>query len=185
MRYWVCALSLGCANAPEPTAPEPVPVAQAPVVVVPAPPVGPSRLEVLERMKSVKQASYRVLGAGWTRVGTHREERVLKPVCDGDVPHLGVALDRESGRLHAYDGRQMVVHDILGLERKKADHLYIWLVPSGAQHPVHGVRIEQLDSDTTRWRGERDGPSWADGADWVRDGLALGLMRVEQLDCRP
>ena len=80
MRYWVCALSLGCANAPEPTAPEPVPVAQAPVVVVPAPPVGPSRLEVLERMKSVKQASYRVLGAGWTRVGTHREERVLKPV---------------------------------------------------------------------------------------------------------
>ena len=38
---------------------------------------------------------------------------------------------------------------------------------------------------TSRWRGQGAGLDWADGALWVRDAAAEGLVRVEQLDCRP
>ena len=182
MRCWVFMATLGCGSAPAPTVPEPV----APVVEsVPsvAPPQGPSRGEVTEMLATQAFADLRSLGGGWTRVGSHLDERVIKPVCGGDVPRLGLALSRRE--LHAFDGHRMVVHDILGSVPSGAAAWRLWLVPSGQQRPVLRVRVSRVDKVTLRWRAEDEGPDWADGADWVNDGALGGLARVEQLDCRP
>jgi len=185
MRHWVLAVCLGCTAGPEPEAP-PSPLAPvSPPPVAPAPPEGPSRADVLARLGAGPKVSLRVLGTGWTHVGTHRDERVLKPVCGGEVPHLGLARNRDGGRLHVFDGHRMSVHDILGLEREGEGVWRIWLVPVGAERPVHGIRIVQVGPGTTRWRGEAEGPAWADGADWMRDREIRAMMRVEQLQCRP
>jgi hypothetical protein len=181
MYRWVLVLGLGCAEPPVPVVP-----AIAPVEVLPqAPPVvpaGPSRAETVQLLQTKTRVRVPGLAGGWTRVGTHLEERVLKPVCGGEVPRLGVKLDGLGGRLHAFDGHRMVVYEILGMVRAGEGAWRAWVVPSGSERPVHTLDIGMPEPGTTRWRGTA--PDWADGADWVIDARASELVLVEQLECR-
>jgi len=178
MRCWVLVMFLGCGAEPL-TAPAPQ-VASPPRVVVPE---GPGRTEVNAELGDAKRVSLEVLGTGWTRVGSHLGERVLKPLCGGDVPHIGIVVDGKGGRIHVFDGAVMAVKDVLAVEARGTQKWRIWLAPVGQERPVYWVDIAQEDADTSRWRGEPEGFRWADGARWVRDSVAAGLARVERLDC--
>jgi len=185
MRQWVFALGLGCTGDVTPEAPAPAPIPAAPQVSRPAVQAGPTRGDILAQLKKDKPVSARLLGSAWTRVGTHLDERVLKPVCGGDVPRLGLTHAAAAARLHAFDGHQMVVHDILGVVEIGAGLWRVWIVPRHVQGPVHEVRVTRVDASTTRWRGAAGAPDWADGAEWIRDPQGSGLVRVEQPDCQP
>jgi hypothetical protein len=124
-----------------------------------------------------------VLGAGWTQVGTHLNERVLKPVCGGEVPHLGLAHDAEGGRLHAFDGRRMHVYDIVALVERAPERWTAWVALRGEDAPVHPIQVRRIERHITRWRGLPTGPDWASGATWLRDTEVGGLVRIEQLGC--
>lgn len=179
MVWWVLMLALGCTEG----AVAPV-VQPQPVVSVSAEPesLGPSRSETVAQLQSLKRVRVPALAGGWTRVGTHLEERVLKPVCGGEVPRLGVKLDGLGGRLHAFDGHSMKVYEILGLVPAGEGAWRAWVVPSGSERPVHTLDIGMPEPGTTRWRGTT--PDWADAAVWVPDSVAADLVRVEQLECR-
>ena len=182
MRCWVFMAALGCGSGSAPTAPAPTaPVVEvAPVVV---PPKGPSRAEVVKMLAARDRVSLRPLGGGWTRVGDHLEERVIKSVCGGGVPRLGVVLGRKE--IHAFDGHDMVVHDILGGMELSAGEWRLWVAPAEQERPVYRLRVLRVDESALRWRAEDEGPDWAYGADWVKDGALDGLVRIESLDCEP
>ncbi len=179
MRCGTLALLLACSTTPEPV------VKEAEVMAPVAPiPQGPSRAETVAMLAAKERASLKGFGGGWTRVGTLRGERVLKPVCGGDVPHIGLVVDGDEARLHVFDGWRMSVLDVLGLVKEEDGLVQMWLVPAGLERPVSAVRVQMLDSRTSRWRGEASGPEWADGATWVQDHLVRDLIEVEQLGCR-
>lgn len=184
MRCWVLAVGLGCAQTPVPVALEPAPPSTS-EVAQPVVPAGPSRADVVAMLETQSRVGVPGLSGGWMRVGTHLGERVLKPVCGGEVPRIGLKLDGLGGRLHAFDGHRMVVHQILGIVPAAEGGWRVWMVPQVAQRPVYTVYVNELERGITRWRGTSVGPDWADGADWVKEPGAAGLVRVEQLDCRP
>jgi len=96
-----------------------------------------------------------------------------------------LVVDGDNARLHVFDGWRMSVLDVLGLVKEEDGHMHVWLVPAGLERPVSAVRVDMQDPRTTRWRGEANGPEWADGATWVQDHLVRELIEVEQLGCQP
>ena len=184
MRTWVCALGLACGQPPTPEVVKPPPEPSVATVETPQV-IGPSRRDVVALLDDQVRVRAPFISGSWVRVGDHLGERILKRVCGGQVPRLGLNREGDGGRIHAFDGHHMQVYEILGIISAGDDVWRVWVVPMGAQQPVHTVSVTKLDAVTTRWRSATGAPDWADGAEWVQGRVASNMAEVEQLDCRP